>query len=557
MSAAAPHPTPGTPPPPPEDSAPDVGSARGSSRPQDRGQNRGQQYFPESSAVIEPEKLRKLGPVRSTFARMRLSSKLALLVMAILFSGLVLASVLTATLLQRSLVQQVDADLLNTYSSIANQVLNEQTNTDNTLPSDYYMLIRTKANPTKPTDFYTDDTIEQHGLPNLELYMPNDMDDYSDKVYAKPFTTTSFTGDTEWRVAVREVFNTLTGKSIGYVYIALPLTETYETIDQIQRALLISAAAITALGGAIGVISVNRSLKPLSRMEQTAAMIAEGDLTQRVPQYPRDTEIGSLAQSLNTMLSQLELAFDEREQSESRMRRFVSDASHELRTPLATIRGYGELYRMGAIQDSEAMDDTMRRVEDSARRMASLVEDLLHLARLDERRAARSEPIDLAVLALDATSDLHALDPTRTVRLVGLDDAQPSGATTVLGDEDQLRQVFANLVGNIARYTPEGSAVEIALGGASEPEGEFVVVEFRDHGPGVNPEHASRIFERFYRIDSSRNRKSGGSGLGLAIVSAIIESHHGTVGVEQTSGGGLTVQVKLPFHKSSDASQPL
>lgn len=512
-------------------------------------------YVPDTGAVFDPEELRKLGALRSAFARMRLSTKLALLVMAILFSGLVLASVLTATLLQRSLVKQVDDDLLNTYSSIASQVLNESSNSENILPSDYYMLYRTKWNPAKPSEWVTEETIDRNGLPNLDAYIPTDLSGYSDKVYSKPFTTTSFTGDTEWRVAVREIFNSMSGESLGYVYIALPLTQTHETIDQIQRALLISAAAITALGGMIGVVSVNRSLKPLSRMEQTAAMIAEGDLTQRVPQYPRDTEIGSLAQSLNSMLSQLELAFDEREQSEDRMRRFVSDASHELRTPLATIRGYGELYRMGAIQNSEAMDDTMRRVEDSARRMASLVEDLLHLARLDERRSARSEPIDLAVLALDATSDLHALDPSRTVKLIGIDGSRPSGETTVLGDEDQLRQVFANLAGNISRHTPEGSPVEIALGSQTLNDQETVVVEFRDHGPGVDQEHASRIFERFYRIDSSRNRKSGGSGLGLAIVSAIVESHRGTIAVSQTSGGGLTVQIRLPFYAVADNSE--
>lgn len=519
----------------------------------------GTSFTPEQEASLyEPDRrpfgssvgVRQLGPLRSTFARMRLSTKLALLIMAVLFSGLVVASALTATLLQNSLIKQVDDDLLNTYSSIANQVLSEAEHNETLLPSDYYMLFRSTWNPTQPTDWYTDYTMETHGLPNLEEFMPQEISGYSDVIYAQPFTTRSFTGDTEWRVAVREIFNYWSGDSLGYVYIALPLTETHAIIDQIQRALLISAAAITAIGGAFGVMLVNRSLKPLSRMEQTAAVIAGGDLSKRVPQYPRGTEIGSLAQSLNSMLGQLELAFDQQEQSEQRMRRFVSDASHELRTPLATIRGYGELYRMGAVTTPEAMADTMRRVEDSATRMASLVEDLLHLARLDERRAAQSSPIDLAVLALDASSDLYALDPTRTVRLVGLTDDHPSSQAMVLGDEDRLRQVFANLVGNIARHTPEGSPVEIALGRTGAAEKEYVVVEFRDHGPGVDQEHVQRIFERFYRVDSSRNRKSGGSGLGLAIVSAIVDSHGGTIAVTQTPGGGLTVQVALPTHVS-------
>ncbi|MFD2841802.1 sensor histidine kinase [Populibacterium corticicola] len=482
---------------------------------------------------------------------MRLSTKLSLLIMSVLFAGLLIASVLTATLLQSSLIKQVDDDLWNTYSSIALRVLVEgtqsetdQADSDYLLPSDYYMAFRTTT-PNKIHPWYTPDTNAEHGTPDLTQYIPSDLQGYEDDVFRSPFTTISFNGHTQWRVLVREVTDRRYPDRNGYVYIALPLTESRMLIHQIQRALLISAMFITATGGVVGLVAVIRSLRPLTRIEQTAAEIANGDLTQRVPQSPRGTEIGSLAQSLNSMLTQLEAAFVERERSEQRMRRFVSDASHELRTPLATIRGYGELYRMGALESQDALDDTMRRIEDSATRMATLVDDLLHLARLDEGRELRREHVDLAVLALDATSDLHALDPSRSVRLVECE--VPTTATEVIGDEDRLRQVFANLVGNISRHTPQGTPVEVALGSIADDTGRsMVVVEFRDHGPGVDPDHVERIFERFYRVDSSRNRKSGGSGLGLAIVAAIIHAHDGLISVDETPGGGLTVRVVLP-----------
>jgi two-component system OmpR family sensor kinase len=230
------------------------------------------------------------------------------------------------------------------------------------------------------------------------------------------------------------------------------------------------------------------------------------------------------------------------------MRRFVADASHELRTPLAAIRGYGELYRMGALTERDQVDDTMRRIEQSATRMGGLVEDLLALARLDERRPLRSDEVDLAVLAADSISDLHALDPERALRLVPLDGTDGLRSGTVVGDERMLRQVLSNLVGNVVAHTPTGSPVEIALGMRDGS----AAIEVRDHGPGIDPEHAARVFERFYRVDASRSRSAagtgtgGGAGLGMAIVAAIVEAHDGGVAIEKTPGGGTTVRVTLP-----------
>jgi two-component system OmpR family sensor kinase len=228
------------------------------------------------------------------------------------------------------------------------------------------------------------------------------------------------------------------------------------------------------------------------------------------------------------------------------MRRFAADASHELRTPLVTIRGFSELYRHGALATDEDVATAMGRIESEAKRMGSMVEDLLLLARLDEQRPLQQKPVDLQLIAHDAVVDTQASDRSRPVSLTGLGDDRAAPAP-VLGDEAKLRQVVGNLVGNALRYTPDGSPIELAVGiRASECGHPLAVIEVRDHGPGISEEDASKVFERFYRADTSRTRETGGSGLGLAIVAAIVGSHGGSVRVEQTDGGGATLVVSLP-----------
>jgi two-component system OmpR family sensor kinase len=309
-----------------------------------------------------------------------------------------------------------------------------------------------------------------------------------------------------------------------------------------RLALVVIGVTVVGVGALAGRWGVRRSLRPLRQIEDTAAAIAAGDLTRRVPDAPAGTEVGRLSAALNTMLSQIEQAFAVRAASEERMRRFVADASHELRTPLATIRGYGELYRMGALTDPEDLPRTMRRIEDSATRMGTLVQDLLHLARLGEGRPLAQDDVDLSVLVADAGADLRALDPTRPVRLVPLTDGGTTAGAITVGDESRLRQVLANLVGNVVQHTPAASPVELAVG----REDGSAVLEVRDHGPGISPEHASRVFERFYRVDQARGRDSGGAGLGMAIVAAIVGAHQGHVQLGPTPGGGTTIRIALP-----------
>jgi two-component system OmpR family sensor kinase len=354
-----------------------------------------------------------------------------------------------------------------------------------------------------------------------------------------PYTVTSANG-THWRMVVVPVVEA-DNDAPGSLAVAIPL----DSVDRPVRrlALIEIGVGIAVLASMIGLgfVVVRRSLRPLREVETVAGAIAAGDLSRRVPERPTTTEVGSLSRSLNGMLAQIEHAFGLRAASEARMRQFVADASHELRTPLAAVRGYAELYRQGAVSDPDDVASAMRRIEDEAARMGLLVEDLLLLARLDEERPTRTEPVDLTVLAADAVQDARAIAPERTVTLLGL--SGPLEPTEIAGDERRLRQVITNLTANAVSHTPAGTPIEIVVGATESG----ATLEVRDHGTGIDPEQAGRVFERFFRADPSRVRgRGGGTGLGLAIVAAIVAAHGGRVGVTQTAGGGATFVVELP-----------
>jgi len=279
-------------------------------------------------------------------------------------------------------------------------------------------------------------------------------------------------------------------------------------------------------------------------MGDTAGAIAAGDLTRRVKPAESRTEIGRLGLALNSMLAQIEAAFEERRASEDRLRRFVADASHELRTPLTSIRGYSELFRRGAGARPEDLAKSMRRIEAEASRMGVLVDDLLLLARLDQGRPLEREPVDVAKVATDAVDGARAIDPSRPI------DLQVNGVASVIGDEGRLRQVIDNLLDNARVHTPPGTPVGVRVSSQADE----VLLSVTDNGPGLPPEAADRVFERFYRGDPARSRETGGAGLGLSIVSAIVEAHGGTVTVSSPDGTGATFEVRLPA--SSGASEP-
>ena len=460
-----------------------------------------------------------------------LRTRLVVLFVVLLGLGLTIAGATTATLLRSYLLAQADQQIATTARNLDADTLwrlSTGGEADPRMPSDYFLRLRGESGAA--LDVAVSWTVQEFGRPNL----PEEVAEHGEG-----YTVGSDQPGQRWRaVTYRVTTGPGSAPESGTLTVALPLTGVDRTIAKVTAAIVISGVAIIVAGALTSWVAVRRSLRPLREIEVTAGAIAAGDLSRRVPPGSPRTEVGSLAHSLNVMLAQIEHAFAVQSASERQMRRFVSDASHELRTPLATVRGYGELYRMGAIPEDE-LPAAMARVESEARRMGELVTDLLQLARLDEGRPIARERVELHALLEDALADLRALDPTRSAELI----AQPgAGAGAVTGDENALRQVLANVLGNVVRYTPEGSPVELVLDRA----GDRVVMEVRDHGPGIDPDRAEQVFERFYRLDDSRARNSGGSGLGLAIVAAIVAAHGGTARVLPTEGGGATVRVELP-----------
>jgi two-component system OmpR family sensor kinase len=367
---------------------------------------------------------------------------------------------------------------------------------------------------------------------------------------------------------------------------------------------------------------VTTTFLPLREVERTAAAIADGDFSQRLGGATPNTEVGRLNRSLNTMLNRIDGAFKDRVRTIEQMRRFVGDASHELRTPLVSVRGYAELYRMGALQTPEEISQAMERIEKEAIRMGGLVEDLLELARLDETRPLALAPVDLAPLARDAALDAMASSPGRivtvviapqsdfgdTVEMPTVSSTPPNAsshsATTansstltgpiafasalarfrgrkprrtdapapaslqpadqkplapipavVMADENKIRQVITNLMGNAQRFTSVDTPIELEV--AVDPRHQRASIAVIDHGEGIAPQIREKIVQRFWRADTSRTRETGGSGLGLAIVASIVATHNGSVEVVETPGGGATFRVWFPLAGSASAPQSI
>ncbi len=326
--------------------------------------------------------------------------------------------------------------------------------------------------------------------------------------------------------------------------IAVPLRDADQTLSRLILVEALVGAGVILAVTALGWVVIRLGLRPLERMGRVANEIANGDLTRRVSPDDERTEVGRLGASLNQMLVQIEQAFDDRGESEERLRRFLSDASHELRTPLASIRGYAELFRLGAANDPKELERAMARIEAEATRMGVLVENLLLLARLDELPEMRLVPVDLSELVEHAAQDTRAVALDRDVRIT------EDGAVRVLGDPEQLRQVLANLTRNAVIHTPAGTAIEIGV----RREGDHAVLEVRDHGPGLPAEAGDQVFDRFWRTEGGRSRGRGGSGLGLAIVKAIVQAHHGAVHAANAPDGGAVFRVTLPIIQAAPSA---
>lgn len=395
----------------------------------------------------------------------------------------------------------------------------------------------------------------------------------------RPFTVASHDGSVRWRVLVEAL--QLPNGSTGAVVVAVDVSSVYTTLGNLATIDLLVSLAIIFLLAIAGIAVVRRSLRPLTEIERTAGAIAAGDLSRRVPERDPRTEVGRLGRSLNVMLSQIESAFHARARSEEsalrseeKMRQFVADASHELRTPLTAMRGFAEYYRHRGGVDTAGggtgelspadLDRIMRRVEQEASRMGILVEDMLLLARLDQQRPLQAQPVDLLTLAADAVHDARVVAPDRSINLT----VGSGAALLVIGDEVRLRQVIGNLMSNALSHTPDGTPIDVLIrsgnldeappppvesdasdSSASAPPRRVsqpaAVLEVTDHGPGLTPEQAGHVFERFYRADQART--AGGTGLGLAIVAALVAAHGGTTWVRSEPGEGATFSFALPL----------
>jgi len=346
---------------------------------------------------------------------------------------------------------------------------------------------------------------------------------------SKPFTIEAPGSD--FRVAT-----TVLPSSLGSVIVAQSLADFDKTTRQIGSVFLIIGSLVLLFIAFASRQVIKVGMRPLERIEETAEKIAAGDLSARLDNFEPDTEVGRLSTSLNIMLSRIEEAFDARMRSEDKLRRFVADASHELRTPLTAIRGFAELHRQGAVPDGEKTNELIARIEKESMRMGYLVEDLLMLARMDQSRELEINDVNLSELVQEAVASAQAAGPDHTIT-TSID----SGVTTK-GDGDKIYQVVTNLLANARTHTPAGTAINVSV----RKDGADSLIIVADHGPGLSAQDQARIFERFYRVDASRQRNSKeGSGLGLSIVDAVMRAHGGEVTVASELGKGAAFTLRF------------
>lgn len=387
---------------------------------------------------------------------------------------------------------------------------------------------------------YPDDTGSGPRLPSRERVRQRQ---------GEPFTVPDTAGGADWRANAQGTDGTTVVTAISLEQVSAT-TARLLVIDGV-----VMAVVLTGLGAAAA-FAVRVGMRPLNRMEATAAAITAGDFSRRVPDTDPHTEAGRLGSAMNAMLGRIEEEITARRATEDGLRRFLADASHELRTPLTSIRGFAELARRGG-DPAEAVV----RIGSEAERMAVLVEDLLLLARLDEQRPLEQRPVDLLELAAELVRDAAGREPARTVLLEPL--TAELAPVTVCGDALRLRQVGTNLLANALRHTPPETTVRVRTGSGradrlpgGPPQaavgpallGPVAVVEIADDGPGIPAADAPRVFERLYRADPARS--PGGAGLGLAIVAAIVTAHGGRTELRTGTGQGAAFRVLLPIPDS-------
>jgi two-component system OmpR family sensor kinase len=472
-----------------------------------------------------------------------LRTRLLLSLGALLAVALVISGALVVGLTRANLVAEVDSDLLNVRGSDFENVPGE-------------------PRPGDPTGrrfavvFLDPQGAVAESLPSGLPYAPDPLPSLPGPgepalAVGQFVVRPAVDGSLSYRVLTRR----LAGPGLdGYsVVVAAPLTGVERSTGGLIRALLVVGLGVLGAMLLIGWLLIRRSLRPLERMTGTAERISAGDLSSRVGVRDDGSEVGRLGHAIDAMLDQIQTSFEaqraaltDKERSELRLRQFVADASHELRTPLTAVRGYAELYQAGGLSEDAALEQAMARIGTESRRMAALVEDMLLLARLDQGRPLRRDPVVVSDLVNDAVHDAQAVEPERPVR------ASVEPGIVVQGDEDRLRQVIGNLFTNVRVHTPASTPIDVAL---LERDGASVL-SVADHGPGVDAEHIEHIFDRFYRADTGRSRDTGGAGLGLSIAASVATAHGGTIEYSTTPGGGATFTLTLPRNDVREHVEP-
>ncbi|MGO2746403.1 sensor histidine kinase [Microbacterium sp.] len=535
--------------------------------------------------------------VTGWWRRISLRAKVTGVTVAVLALGLVVAGIGTVPLLRNSLISNIDAQL---PSLAASDLVSRWFDVE---PVDGSQHLVDAENAPRTTDY----TFAVYAADGTFLASAGGTSGDEAPVFDESITLEqahSRDGDLvtlhspdgqEFRASVAVVPGT--DGSLFVQFVALPLDEVDSIIAQ-YFGVYTTVALVTILVAALLIRGlVTLTFRRLSQVESTAMLIASGDFSQRLTDMEPSTEVGRLNFAINTMLERIDQSIAQRDRTVQHMRRFIGDASHELRTPLVSVRGYAELYRMGAIRGEEDTARAMERIEKEAIRMGVLVEDLLDLARLDEEPELHIQSLDLRPLARDAALDVRAAAPGRRISVVdktaeflptapmpilpslppktapakprggalarlrrrprGADEAMPQIDFTeaedtpvrtppiVLGEENKVRQVVANLLGNARRFSSEDTPIELVVD--SDRLAGTGSISIVDHGEGIPLQIREQIFERFWRADTSRARETGGSGLGLAIVASIVSALDGHVRVDETPGGGATFTVTLPL----------
>ena len=482
--------------------------------------------------------------MNSPFSNWSLLNRLTLGVVLLSAMGFLASDVAAQTLMRSYLTQQMDSELLSVAggsfprverAGIAREARESQSDDDEEdQPNVPLQRVPTSISLTLigPAGIVLGQIGGDLNSTEITSYLQSITPEQVAERANKPFTIEAPKSD--FRVIAQRL-----PTGLGTVVVAQSFEDIDRTLLRLQGLFILIGLVMILFIALASRKVITVGLRPLATVEATAERIAEGDLTARLPDLKPNTEVGRLVNTLNMMLGRIEESFSARVESESKLRRFVADASHELRTPITAIRGFAELHRQGAVTGEEKTKELIGRIENESKRMGSLVEDLLLLARLDQSREMKAEPVNLSKLVSDAVESARAAGPSHLVNFSNSDEE-----IYALGDNDRIHQVVANLLANARTHTPAGTKIDVSV--IQSEDG--VRIRIADKGPGLSEKDQSRIFERFYRADASRVRTDGeGTGLGLSIVDAVMRAHAGQVSVESELGKGAAFTLFFPL----------